>query len=135
MRLVPGPVSPDPDVGPFENVVVMSDEATPETWVSEYAYPNRRVSLTLATAGAVGSHWSGIRRNESLSDPVGALVASHPDFDESTIGSLTIWPFKVAGEGSASTIGLWWTAGPVFRDPPRAWADAIAAANNLSHGR
>lgn len=136
----------------------MADTEDVSTWVSEYDYPNRKVSLTLAGSGLVGHHWSGIRKDESLSDPAGAfdvfianssstnstddaagpvvkIVARldeegefarpHPDFNTSSIGSMTIWPYKVAGERFELAHWMWWASGPVFCNAPRPWAEAM----------
>jgi hypothetical protein len=43
----------------------VTDSATPGAWISEYDYPNRRVTLTLADSEAVGHHWTGIRKDQS----------------------------------------------------------------------
>jgi hypothetical protein len=61
---------------------VTDSSPTALTWVSEYDYPNRRVSLSLADAGVFGHHWTGIREDPSLSDPGGdfdVFVAHRPE--------------------------------------------------------
>lgn len=136
----------------------MTDTSATSTWVSEYDYPNRRVCLTLADPEVVGHHWSGIRRDQSLSDPGGdfdvfvahtphredeliedapivKIVAAlndegdiknaHPDFNTFSIGSPTIWPYKVAGERFGLAHWVWWVTDEVFRGIPRSWAAAI----------
>jgi hypothetical protein len=124
------------------------------SWVSEYDYPNRQVSLTLADPGLVGHHWSGLRKDQSLSDPGGdfdVLVADrrliettaepvivkivarldeegdlrnpHPDFISTSIGSLTLWPYKRAGQLVGAAHWIWWVQGDVFRRQPRPWQE------------
>lgn len=121
-----------------------------ERWVSEYDYPARTVTLTLAAPGTDMMHWVGIERDERLSDPEerflvfgargkeaeslttvkvvveltedGSLKACHPDFNADLIGSLTIWPYKVAGERFRLDHWIWWSEGPIWdAAEPRAW--------------
>lgn len=136
----------------------MTDSATPGAWISEYDYPNRRVTLTLADSEAVGHHWTGIRKDQSFSDPGGdfdvyvshrperdadlleshaivKIVATlsedgdiknpHPDFNTYSIGSPTIWPYKIAGERFGLAHWVWWVTDDVFGRDPRPWAEAI----------
>jgi len=140
-------------------IVIFVTEASPTaTWISEYNYPNRQVCLVLAHPGAVGHHWSGIRKAQSLSDPGGdfdvyvshrperddaptedapivKIVAAltdegdlknpHPDFNTFSIGSPTIWPYKVAGERFGLSHWIWWVKDAVFSDGPRPWSEAV----------
>lgn len=134
----------------------MSQTAATSSWVSEYDYPSRRVSLTLANPAVVGHPWSGIRKDQLLSDPggdfdvfvthspdhqvdqpvtivkivaalddEGAIKSPHPDFDPISIGSPTIWPFKVIGERMGLAHWVWWVPDQVFRRSPRPWAEAL----------
>lgn len=140
------------------NVASVTNTSEKPTWVSEYDYSNRRVCLTLADPSGVGHHWSGLRWDESLSDPGGdfdvflshrpecadgptddppiiKIVAAlnnegdmrnpHPDFNALSIGSQTIWPYKVAGERFGLAHWVWWVTDEVFRGIPRPWAAAI----------
>lgn len=58
----------------------------------------------------------------------GAFSTAHPDFDQYSIGSLTIWP----GDKGAGPLGIqddinhwvWWITGDVFHRDPRPWPDA-----------
>lgn len=122
-------------------------------WVSEYDYPNRRVSLTLVSTpeAEVANEWAGIHKDQSLSDPGGdfdiyvagehavvKIVAAlddegdiktpHPDFDRIAIGPLLtyLWPYK-RGQGfkPGGPHWLWWTTDDVFTRTPRPWLEAI----------
>jgi len=122
-----------------------------ERWVSEYDYPNRTVTLTVATEGDAGSH-QAVRKDESLSDPggdfdvyvareeepgrvvkvivrlddSGALRNPHPDFNDTAVGSLTIYPYKPYGEYAGLAYCIHWSHGPVFSEGwPRTWAEAM----------
>ncbi len=44
----------------------------------------------------------------------GDLAARHPDFNGSVIGSLTIWPYRVAGERFGLNHWVWWSQGPIW---------------------
>ena len=71
----------------------MTDSATPGAWISEYDYPNRRVTLTLADSEAVGHHWTGIRKDQSFSDPGGdfdVYVSHRPERDADLLESHAI---------------------------------------------
>jgi hypothetical protein len=122
-----------------------------ERWVSEYDYPSRTVTLTVATKGGGGSH-QAVRKDESLSDPggdfdvyvaceeevgrvvkvlvrldeFGALKNPHPDFNDTAVGSLTIYPYKPYGERAGMAHWIHWSHGPVFPEGgPRTWAEAM----------
>lgn len=55
----------------------------------------------------------------------GALLTSHPDFQDDYFGSFTIWPDRAAGESSGLSHWLWWSEGWPFRPEPRAWGQAV----------
>lgn len=136
----------------------VSGNATRGAWVSEYDYAQRRVTLTLAEPGLVGHHWTGIRKDQTLSDPGGdfdvfvthhperesgplepetivKVVATlsddgdirnpHPDFNTFSIGSPTIWPYKVAGERFGLAHWVWWVTDEPFGNAPRPWGEAV----------
>lgn len=133
------------------SVIFMDDLVLNEIWISEYDYPNRRVTLIVATDGDVGAH-EAVRKDESLSDPggdfdvfvarddelgrvvkvvvrlddVGALRNPHPDFNETAVGSMTIYPYKPYGEYAGLAHWVHWSREPVFNGGwPRPWAQAM----------
>ena len=130
----------------------MTEDVAEPAWISEYDYPKRRVTLTLCSSPELRVHWTSIRRDDDLSDPngsfvvftasraeavdvvvkviarlddVGDLLVPHPDFNTSLIGSLTIWPYKIAGERTGLDHWVWWSTGPAFTAGPRDWAVAM----------
>lgn len=96
------------------------------TWVSEYDFPNRIVTLRLVSEEPVGRHWTRIVLDERLSDPdgdflvfcapqegdreavpvkvvlrlneAGGPLRPHRDFDPYAIGSPTLWLADAVGE-------------------------------------
>lgn len=116
-----------------------------DSWVSVYDYVRRMCVVTRSTRP--GHHWAAVRRDAELSDPeggfevlvtdadeggslvvsvvialdeTGALARPHPDFDDNVVGSLTIWPYRIAG--SQVDRFVWWSSGGLWRcEPPRPW--------------
>lgn len=94
------------------------------TWVSEYDFPNRIATLTLASPEIIGGHWTGIALDDRLSDPdgfflvfkadegrqpgsvkvvlrlneAGGPLRPHLEFDSYVIGSPTLWLADGEGE-------------------------------------
>jgi len=146
-------------VGEPTNVMPVTVSASPGAWVSEYDYTQRRVTLTLTDPSIAGHHWSGIRKDQALSDPGGdfdvfvtdchernselfdnpevivkivatlsddgSIRSPHPDFNTLSVGSPTIWPYKVAGERFGLAHWIWWATDQPFGKQPRPWTEAI----------
>lgn len=117
-----------------------------------YDYPGRQCTIT----AAVPHGWAGLELDRHASDPagnfcafltrdissettswhaqvvltlndIGAPVQAHPDFDLGLIGSMTIWPYEVAGKRRGLDRFVWWSQGSLWltQDGPRPWGSAV----------